>query len=104
MQNLNLQLRQGERIALIGENGEGKTTIVKLVTRLYDPTQGGIFLDGVDLRDYDLEDYASQIAVIFQDFMRYDMSALRYCDRTNQREVTIFQGFNLRRERALRTL
>ncbi len=75
LQNLNLNLRQGERIALIGENGEGKTTIVKLVTRLYDPTEGGIFLDGVDLRDYDLEDYASQIAVIFQDFMRYDMTA-----------------------------
>ena len=75
LQNLNLRLPQGERIALIGENGEGKTTIVKLVTRLYDPTEGNILLDGVDLREYDLEDYASQIAVIFQDFMRYDMTA-----------------------------
>ncbi len=75
LKNLNLQLGQGERIALIGENGEGKTTIVKLVTRLYDPTEGSILLDGVDLREYDLEDYASQIAVIFQDFMRYDMTA-----------------------------
>jgi ATP-binding cassette subfamily B protein len=75
LQNLNLRLHQGERIALIGENGEGKTTIVKLVTRLYDPTEGSILLDGVDLREYDLEDYASQIAVIFQDFMRYDMTA-----------------------------
>jgi ATP-binding cassette subfamily B protein len=75
LQNLNLRLQQGERIALIGENGEGKTTIVKLVTRLYDPTEGSILLDGVDLREYDLEDYASQIAVIFQDFMRYDMTA-----------------------------
>ncbi len=75
LRNLNLRLRQGERIALIGENGEGKTTIVKLLTRLYDPTEGGVYLDGVDLREYDLEDYASQIAVIFQDFMRYDMTA-----------------------------
>jgi ATP-binding cassette subfamily B protein len=75
LQNLNLRLPQGERIALIGENGEGKTTVVKLVTRLYDPTEGSILLDGVDLREYDLEDYASQIAVIFQDFMRYDMTA-----------------------------
>jgi ATP-binding cassette, subfamily B, bacterial len=75
LQNLNLQLPQGERIALIGENGEGKTTIVKLLTRLYDPTEGRILLDGVDLREYNLEDYASQIAVIFQDFMRYDMTA-----------------------------
>jgi ATP-binding cassette, subfamily B, bacterial len=75
LRNLNLRISPGERIALIGENGEGKTTIVKLITRLYDPTEGEILLDGIDLREYDLEDYASQIAVIFQDFMRYDMPA-----------------------------
>jgi len=75
LKNLNLFLRPDERIALIGENGEGKTTIVKLLTRLYDPTFGQLLLDGVDLRDYDLEDYSSNIAVIFQDFMRYDMTA-----------------------------
>ena len=49
---MNFTLRPGERVALIGENGEGKTTIVKLVTRLYDPTEGQILLDGVDLREY----------------------------------------------------
>ncbi len=76
LRNLNIFLRPDERIALIGENGEGKTTIVKLLTRLYDPTFGQILLDGIDLREYDLEDYASNIAVIFQDFMRYDMTAL----------------------------
>jgi len=75
LRNLNLTLHQGERIALIGENGEGKTTIVKLLTRLYDPTEGAIYLDGVDLREYDLDDYTNQVAVIFQDFMRYDMTA-----------------------------
>jgi ATP-binding cassette, subfamily B, bacterial len=75
LRNLNLQLKHDERIALIGENGEGKTTIVKLLTRLYDPTFGQILLDGIDLREYDLEDYSSNIAVIFQDFMRYDMTA-----------------------------
>jgi ATP-binding cassette, subfamily B, bacterial len=75
LQNLNLRVAPGERIALIGENGEGKTTIVKLITRLYDPTAGSVHLDGIDLREYDLEDYSSQIAVIFQDFMRYDMTA-----------------------------
>jgi ATP-binding cassette, subfamily B, bacterial len=75
LKNLNLRVAPGERIALIGENGEGKTTIVKLITRLYDPTVGCVRLDGVDLREYDLEDYSSQIAVIFQDFMRYDMTA-----------------------------
>jgi ATP-binding cassette, subfamily B, bacterial len=76
LRNLNLFLKPDERVALIGENGEGKTTIVKLLTRLYDPTFGQILLDGIDLREYDLEDYASNIAVIFQDFMRYDMTAL----------------------------
>ena len=76
LRNLNLILKPDERIALIGENGEGKTTIVKLLTRLYDPTCGQILLDGIDLREYDLDDYSSNIAVIFQDFMRYDMTAL----------------------------
>ncbi len=73
--HLNLTLRPGERVALIGENGEGKTTIVKLMTRLYDPTAGQILLDGVDLREYDLEDLYREIGVIFQDFMRYEMTA-----------------------------
>ena len=60
---------------LIGENGQGKTTIVKLITRLYDPTEGRILLDGVDLREYDLADLHAEIGVIFQDFMRYEMTA-----------------------------
>ena len=63
----------GERIALIGENGAGKTTLVKLLARLYDPTEGAIFLDGVDLREYDVEGLRKEIGVIFQDYMRYDM-------------------------------
>jgi ATP-binding cassette, subfamily B, bacterial len=75
LKDFNLRLSHGERLALIGENGEGKTTLVKLLMRLYDPTEGAIQLDGVDLREYDLEDYTSQVAVIFQDFMRYDMTA-----------------------------
>lgn len=75
LDRLDLRIEQGERIALIGENGEGKTTIVKLLTRLYDPTAGRILLDGVDLRDYNMEDLQSQVGVIFQDFMRYEMTA-----------------------------
>ena len=72
---LNFHLHPAERVALIGENGQGKTTIVKLITRLYDPTEGQILLDGVDLREYDLEDLYREIGVIFQDFMRYEMTA-----------------------------
>jgi ATP-binding cassette subfamily B protein len=75
LSGVSFRLARGERLALVGENGQGKTTIVKLLTRLYDPTSGQIFLDGVDLREYALEDLWKEIGVIFQDFMRYDMSA-----------------------------
>jgi len=75
LDRLNLHIYPGERVALIGENGQGKTTIVKLITRLYDPTEGQILLDGVDLREYSLEHLYREIGVIFQDFMRYEMTA-----------------------------
>ncbi|MGB8912956.1 MAG: ABC transporter ATP-binding protein, partial [Candidatus Sulfotelmatobacter sp.] len=75
LDRINFQLHTNERLALIGENGQGKTTIVKLITRLYDPTEGQILLDGVDLREYDLDDLHREIGVIFQDFMRYEMTA-----------------------------
>jgi len=75
LSNLDFHLRAGERVALIGENGGGKTTLVKLMTRLYDPVEGQILLDGVDLREYDVEDLYREIGVIFQDFMRYEMTA-----------------------------
>jgi len=75
LNGLNFHLRAGERVALIGENGEGKTTLVKLMTRLYDPVEGQVLLDGVDLREYSLEDLYREIGVIFQDFMRYEMTA-----------------------------
>jgi ATP-binding cassette subfamily B protein len=75
LDRINFKLHTDERLALIGENGQGKTTIVKLITRLYDPTEGEILLDGIDLREYDLEDLHREIGVIFQDFMRYEMTA-----------------------------
>jgi len=73
--DVSFHLKRGERLALVGENGQGKTTIVKLLARLYDPTEGQILLDGVDLREYDLEDLWKETGVIFQDFMRYDLTA-----------------------------
>lgn len=75
LNSLNLRIEPGERLALVGENGQGKTTLVKLMARLYDPTSGAILLDGVDLRDYRMEHLHNQIGVIFQDFVRYDFSA-----------------------------
>jgi ATP-binding cassette, subfamily B, bacterial len=75
LRNVSFRLAPSESIALVGKNGQGKTTIVKLLTRLYDVTSGQILLDGVDIREYDLEDLWREIGVIFQDFMRYEMTA-----------------------------
>jgi len=72
--HLNFTLRPGERLALVGENGAGKTTLIKLLTRLYDPTEGRILLDGVDLREYDPDDLRREVGVIFQDYLRYQMT------------------------------
>jgi ATP-binding cassette subfamily B protein len=72
VRGLDFSLSPGERVALVGENGAGKTTLVKLLARLYDPDEGRILLDGVDLREYDIESLRRNIGVIFQDFVRYD--------------------------------
>jgi ATP-binding cassette subfamily B protein len=72
VRGLDFTLAPGERIALVGENGAGKTTLVKLLARLYDPSEGRILLDGVDLREYDLFSLRRNVGVIFQDFVRYD--------------------------------
>ncbi len=72
VRGLDFSLSPGERIALVGENGAGKTTLVKLLARLYDPSEGRILLDGVDLREYDIDSLRRNIGVIFQDFVRYD--------------------------------
>lgn len=72
VRHLSFTFEPDERIALVGENGAGKTTLVKLLARLYDPDEGRILLDGVDLRDYNLDSLRQNIGIIFQDFVRYD--------------------------------
>ncbi|MBN9535558.1 MAG: ABC transporter ATP-binding protein, partial [Alphaproteobacteria bacterium] len=75
VRHLSFTLAAGEVVALVGENGAGKTTLVKLLTRLYDPSEGRILLDGRDLREYDLAQLRGSMGVIFQDFVRYNLSA-----------------------------
>jgi ATP-binding cassette subfamily B protein len=72
--HLSFTLHVGEKLALVGENGAGKTTLVKLLARLYDPTEGRILLDGIDLREYDLTELRRQTGIIFQDYIRYQMT------------------------------
>jgi ATP-binding cassette subfamily B protein len=74
IRELSFHLRVGEKLALVGENGAGKTTLVKLLARLYEPSEGRILLDGVDLRDYELHSLRANVGVIFQDFFRYQFS------------------------------
>jgi ATP-binding cassette subfamily B protein len=90
VRNVSFTLHAGERIALVGENGAGKTTLTKLLARLYDPTEGRILLDGVDVRDYDLASLRREIGVIFQDFVRYDM---RFDENVGVGEIESVRGY-----------
>ena len=101
LSDISFRLAPGECVALVGHNGAGKTTIVKLLLRLYDPTGGRILLDGVDLREYDLDDLRRKMGAIFQDFGRYELSAgeniglgrLEHLDdRELQREALVKAG------------
>ena len=75
IKNISFTLQAGERLALVGENGAGKTTLVKLLARLYRPTEGRILWNGVDIQQFDYEEYRSKIGVIFQDFVRFMFTA-----------------------------
>lgn len=74
LRNLSLKLRIGERMAVVGKNGSGKTTMIKLLCRLYEPTEGVIYLNGVDIRKYDYGEYMRLFSVVFQDFALFDYS------------------------------
>ena len=84
--HLSFTLHAGEKLALVGENGAGKTTLVKLLVRLYEPTEGRILLDGHDLREYDLGELRSEIGIIFQDYLRYQMTTAENIAMGNVKE------------------
>jgi ATP-binding cassette subfamily B protein len=75
LKNVNLKIRPGQMVALVGENGSGKSTLIKLLCRLYDPQEGRICLDGIDLRDFNTVDLRREMSIIFQDYARYNLTA-----------------------------
>jgi ATP-binding cassette subfamily B protein len=75
LRDVSFSIRPGETVALVGANGAGKTTLVKLLTRLYDPTEGRITIDGIDLKDLDPEELRARVGVIFQDYVKYQLTA-----------------------------
>ena len=75
LKDIDLTIRPGQLVALVGENGSGKTTLIKLLCRLYDPTDGSITIDGIDLREFDVSKLRRESSVIFQDYARYQMTA-----------------------------
>lgn len=74
LRHIDLVIEPGQRLALVGENGSGKSTLIKLLCRLYTPTEGVILMDGVDIREYDYDQYLEQFASVFQDFQLFDCS------------------------------
>jgi ATP-binding cassette, subfamily B, bacterial len=75
LRDFSLELQPGEKLALVGENGAGKSTVIKLLMRLYEPTEGSITYGGVDLRDFEVNDLRSRLGAVFQDFVRYQFTA-----------------------------
>lgn len=76
LKNINLKIEAGQKCAFVGYNGAGKTTLIKLIMRLYDPTEGGIYLDGINIKDYDVKQYRDRIGTVFQDYKIYALSLL----------------------------
>ncbi len=95
LDNINLTFNSGEKIVLVGLNGAGKTTLIKLITRLYDPTEGVIYLDGRDIREYDPKSLYDMFGIIFQDFGKYAVTAaenIEFGDVTSKKERSFVEA------------
>lgn len=74
LKNVSFRLKKGQKLAIVGANGAGKTTFIKLLCRLYDPTEGAIFLNGIDIRKYDYNEYTGIFSIVFQDYKIFSFS------------------------------
>ena len=99
--NISLKIYKGEKIALVGENGSGKTTLVKLLLRFYEPTGGRILLDGIDIRHYDKSEYQQLFGAIFQDFVKYYLTAKDNIGLGNVAEIDNLDKIKEAAERSL---
>ncbi|MDX2306394.1 MAG: ABC transporter ATP-binding protein [Microscillaceae bacterium] len=101
VRGVHFHLKAGEKLALVGENGAGKTTLVKLLARLYEPDEGRILLDGIDVREYDLLEYRKLIGLIFQDFVKFQLivseniAVGKIDHRENEEEIQFAAGQSL---------
>ena len=104
LRHVNLRFKVGSRMAVVGENGSGKTTFIKLLCRLYDPTEGEILLNGIDIRKYRYEEYMQLFSVVFQDFqllsqpLGNNVSGTLHYDRQRARKALEDAGFGERLE------
>lgn len=110
LKNLSLKFKIGQRLAVVGQNGSGKTTFIKLLCRLYDPTEGGIYLNGVDIREYDYREYMDLFSVVFQDYnllpfpLGQNVAAAAEYDTDRARECLGKAGFGERLKTLPRSL
>src|SRR5260221_8040178 len=86
--DLSFTIKPGETLAIVGRNGAGKTTLFKLICRLYDPVEGRILIDGIDIREMDLGDLRSQIGAMFQDYVTYQATAAENIGLGNVTDIT----------------
>ena len=100
LQDVSVTIQPGQKIAIVGVNGSGKTTLIRLLCRVYDPTEGNIYINGTDLRDIRLEDWQSAIGILFQDFPIYNLSIResigvgRITDPNNEERLKMAAGFS----------
>jgi ATP-binding cassette subfamily B protein len=93
LKGLSLEIKRGKSLAIVGKNGSGKTTLVKLLCRLYDPQEGAIYFDGMDSRRLKLEDLRDSVAIIFQDYLRYQLTVGETISLNESDDVEIARGF-----------
>lgn len=102
LKNISLKLEVGQKLAIVGMNGSGKTTLIKLFCRLYDPTEGQILLNGIDIRKYNYQEYLRLLGVVFQDFQLYafqlgeNVAASKDVDHTEAKDALKKAGFSER--------